>query len=81
MQSHTPRAAAPPPYLFEMYSPSDMGWSVVEEGVAEEVGGVSVEVESLVIEVAERLSLMEDHTVTLRHYCNVYEIRAATYCF
>ena len=30
-------------YLLMMCSPSEMGWSVVEVGVAEEVGVVSVE--------------------------------------
>lgn len=43
-------------YLFKMYSPSDMFWSVVDEGVADWVGGVSVDVE-LLLELAERLSL------------------------
>lgn len=45
-----------PAYRFRMYSPMDMGWSVVEgEGVAERLrGGASVDV---LLELAERLNL------------------------
>lgn len=46
-------------YLFTMYSPRDMGWSVAEgEGVAERLGGrASVDEEPPLLEVAERLNL------------------------
>lgn len=46
-----------------MYSPSDIGWSVADEGVVDEVGGVSVDVESL---LAERLSLKNDRASNKR---------------
>ena len=43
-----------------MYSPSDIGGSVVDEGVADWVGGVSVDVDSL-LQLAERLSLKKNN--------------------
>ena len=49
-------------YLFRTNSPIDMGGSVVEEGVADAVGGAGVEVESL-LELVERLNLKQVHTV------------------
>ena len=51
-------------YLFRMYSPMDMGWSVVEgEGVADKLGGgAPVDVDPPLLELAERLNLKREVT-------------------